>query len=205
MGHHQQELIPDDGGGGHPATASGGVSWVPGPDGRTPAMHLDGSSGFAETDAAVIDPETSYSVEAWVRLDRLPANFSTAVSQDSGDASAFYLQYSTDERRFAMASIDGHPVRATSADEPKPAVWYQLVGVLDTYSGTRSLYVDGVLQMTVRVPPRAAPAELGQLQIGRAQFGGNPADYWPGSIARVTVYQRALSATEVLELFQAHP
>jgi len=203
MGHHQELVIPDDGG-GHPATASGGVSWEPGPDGRTPAMHLDGSSGFAQTDAAVLDAGSSYTVEAWVRLDRLPASFSTAVSQDSGDASSFYLQYSTDERRFAMASIDGQPVRATSAEEPKPAVWYQLVGILDIVSGTRSLYVDGVLQMTIRVPPRAPPAP-GQLQIGRARYGGNPTDYWPGSIARVTVYQRALSAEDVLVLYHTGP
>ena len=204
MGRHQQLVIPDDGGGGHPATASGGVSWEPGPDGRTPAMHLDGSSGFAQTDTPVLDVGRSYSVEAWVRLDHLPATFSTAVSQDSGDASAFYLQYSSEERRFAMASIEGHPWRATSAEEPQPARWYQLVGVLDTDSGTRSLYVDGVLQMTLRLPPGAPPAP-GLLQIGRARGGGNPVDYWPGSIARVTVYQQALSALEVLALNHVGP
>jgi Concanavalin A-like lectin/glucanases superfamily len=201
MGRHQQRVIPDDSG-GHPATASGGVSWVPGLDGQTPVMHLDGSTGFAQTSAAVLDTRGSYSVEAWVQLDRLPTLFATAVSQDSDRASAFYLQYSGIDRGFAMSAIDPQGTRrALSKEEPKPGVWYHMAGVRDADSGTRSLYVDGVLQ--AEIAASGVGTMPGRLQIGRARFDCEPRDYFPGSIARVTVYQRALRGTEVLALFRA--
>jgi hypothetical protein len=166
-------------------------------------MHLDGRSGYAETRTAVLDTSSSYSVEAWVRLDRLPAKFATAVSQDSHRDGAFYLQYSSDDRRFAMSAIDSSvlPLRSLSKQVPKPGIWYQLVGVRDADSGTRSLYVDGMLQATICASGvETAP---GRLQIGRAHFGDEYRDYFPGSIARVTVYQRALNEAEVLALFRA--
>ena len=37
--------------------------------------------------------------------------------------------------------------------------------------------------------------------IGRGKYGGNPVDYLGGAIDQVHVYDRALSAAEVAELF----
>jgi hypothetical protein len=39
--------------------------------------------------------------------------------------------------------------------------------------------------------------------IGRAKFGGNQVDFWPGTIDQVHVFDRALSATEVEQLHQS--
>jgi hypothetical protein len=39
--------------------------------------------------------------------------------------------------------------------------------------------------------------------IGRAKFGGNPVDFWRGTIDQVHVYDRALPAAEVATLYNS--
>ncbi|HEY7484105.1 MAG TPA: LamG-like jellyroll fold domain-containing protein [Streptosporangiaceae bacterium] len=39
--------------------------------------------------------------------------------------------------------------------------------------------------------------------IGRAKFGGNQVDFWPGTIDQVHLYDRALSADEITQLYQS--
>jgi hypothetical protein len=46
-------------------------------------------------------------------------------------------------------------------------------------------------------------AATGHTVIGRAKFGGNQVDFWPGAIDQVHVFDRALSAAEVAELHRS--
>ena len=41
----------------------------------------------------------------------------------------------------------------------------------------------------------------GNTVIGRGKFGGNPVDYLDGTVDQVHLYDRALSATEIKELY----
>ena len=79
--------------------------------------------------------------------------------------------------------------------------WHHVVG---TWDGTdQSIYIDGVLDSTVVRPG------IGQinntvtpLEIGRAESGGVPERYFSGQLDDLAIYSRALSAAEVLALFQ---
>lgn len=111
--------------GDHHATLRGGASWTTGPKGG--ALLLDGSSGFADTGAAVLDTtDGDYSVAAWVRLNAR-GGFRTAVSLDGETASVFYLQYSDSDKRFSFSFVNARAV-ATTVDEPELGLWYHLVG-----------------------------------------------------------------------------
>lgn len=59
-----------DSAGAHPATLLGGAGWTPGI--RTAsALATNGTSAYADAGAAPVDVTHSFSVSAWVRLDRI--------------------------------------------------------------------------------------------------------------------------------------
>ena len=53
--------------------------------------------------------------------------------------------------------------------------------------------------MTSAIP--AAPT--GNTVIGRGRYGGNPVDYLDGTVDQVHLYDRALSADEIKQLYDS--
>ncbi|TVT53771.1 glycoside hydrolase family 2 [Amycolatopsis rhizosphaerae] len=182
--------------GGHDATLVGGASWTAGESGS--ALATNGSGQFADTGAALLDTEGSYSVAAWVKFTAPGDGFQTVVSQDGGDHSAFYLQYSGADHRLAFSVVGA---RALAPAAPEANRWYHLVGVRDAVSGTLKLYVDGQLAATRSVC--LGEAATGHTVIGRGQYGGNPVDYVDGAVDQVHLYDRALSDAEVSTLYSS--
>ncbi|HEV2778434.1 MAG TPA: LamG-like jellyroll fold domain-containing protein [Actinophytocola sp.] len=179
--------------GDHDATLTGGASWTEGHPG--PGIQFNGSTSTVDTGAGILDTAGNYTVAAWVKLDSL-GGFATAVSRDGPANSAFFLQYSGADNRFAF-SFTG--VRALAPAAPETGRWYHLVGVRDVAAGSLTLYVDGQ-------PAGAANAcdgdpGTGNTVIGRAKFAGNPVDFWRGAIDQVHLFDRALPAAEVAALY----
>jgi hypothetical protein len=73
--------------------------------------------------------------------------------------------------------------------------------VRDAATGTHSLYVDGVRQSSFG--QCLNPGSTGPLSVGRAQWGGDDVDFWPGAVDEVRVWDRALDADEVAQLYAA--
>jgi hypothetical protein len=169
-------------------------------DGHTAqGVALDGSTQFLDAGKAVLNTASDYSAAAWVKLDKADGAFQTIVSQDGASNSDFFLQYSGADQRFAM-SFAG--VRALAPAKPEVGKWYHLVGVRDTVKGELRLYVDGTLAGTASAClPQAAPA--GNTVIGRGKYGGNSVDYLDGTVDQVHLYDRALSATEIKDLYDS--
>ncbi|MGW4755042.1 LamG-like jellyroll fold domain-containing protein [Streptomyces chartreusis] len=184
----------DDGPNAKPLTLSTGTTWTPGVSGS--ALKFDGNGQYAETDGPVLDTTGSYSVSAWVRLDEIPGNYATAVSQDTRrQTSPFYLQYG--QGAFAF-STPGES-RARLVTTPEKGRWYHLVGVRDSADNTIKLYVDGKPAATAT--GGAAYPSTGPLSVGRAQWGGNDVDFWNGAVDEVHAYDKALTAEEVSTLY----
>lgn len=193
--------VPDSSGRGHAGTRAGGTSWTTGrvDDG----LLFDGGSGYVSTTGGpAVRTDATFSVAAWVRLDRVDSGFYTAVSQDGGVSSGFYFGYTGDSRRFAFRMLPGDnlttdTIRANAPSAPSPGVWTHLVGVYDRGSGQLRLYVDGVAAGTaVLTTPWNA---TGAVQLGRAKYNGY-VNNWPGAIDDVRIYDRALSAGEIHDL-----
>jgi hypothetical protein len=190
----------DEGAGAVAADAAGdadltlrpGAEWVPGRTGQ--ALQFDGVGGHAETEGPVLDTSGSFTVSAWVRLDRLDG-WRTAVGQDGPVQSAFFLQKRGDNNQFAFSTAGG---RVSSTFVPETGRWYHLTGVRDAATQTHSLYVDGVSQGSMT--QCLNPASEGPLTVGRARFNGGDVDFWPGAVDEVRVWDRALSAEEVAQL-----
>ncbi|HEY6748628.1 MAG TPA: LamG domain-containing protein [Mycobacteriales bacterium] len=156
--------------GGHPLALLAGASWDA--DGKdATAVRFDGTRGYSETSRPVLDTAGSYSVAAWVRLDRVPDGFATAVSQDGGRDSAFALQY-VPSGQWAMGGPGG---RALSEDPPVRGTWTHLAGVRDATTGQWVLYVDGRRQVPAAPSPgsgsASAPAPSGPAGSGSPGSG----------------------------------
>ena len=183
-----------DSAGDHPLTLQG-ATW------SADGLGFDGSSE-AHSDGTVLDTKgTSFSVSAWVRAEQVGGGFQTVVSEDGDRNSAFFLQYSGADRRWAFSFV-GARALASDVGEPVPGRWYHLVGVRDVTDSTLAIYVDGVEAGTASVLGTADVA-TGDLVVGRGKYGGDPVDHLTGTVDDVRAYDRALSSSEVAELFAA--
>lgn len=183
--------------GHHDLTLQGGATFGPGKAGN--ALALTGNKQFAESSGTLIPTQnTNYSVSAWVKLNDAGGAFQTVMSEDGDANSAFFLQYSGADRRWAFSFAS---IRALAADIGQPVVgqWYHLVGVRDVSNSKLSIYVDGALAGSVGVLGGGDPG-TGNLEIGRGKFGGNPVDYLNGTIDDAKIFDRALTAAEVSAL-----
>ncbi|WP_062531268.1 LamG domain-containing protein [Demequina rhizosphaerae] len=182
-------------------TANGGYSFEGG------ALALDGLSGFAMTEGSgPVDTTAAFTVAAWVDFGRDPNPYDAAVSQVGNTAAAFYLGYADGAWDFTMKTADSSDAETThrvSAGSPAPTVdtWVHLVGVYDEADDRMALYVDGT---------KAAEGEFdepwqaeGPLTIGRSQSNGIPSDFWPGAIAQVETYARALDGDAIAALYES--
>jgi hypothetical protein len=183
----------------HPATTTD-VLWTSSPGVGGYAI-FGGKDSQITTSGPVLNTaqDSSFTVAAWVYLTSA-ANFATAVSQDGVKNSGFYLQYSGVDNRWAFSRVTsdqpGAPgVRALSTNAPALNTWVHLVGEYDAGRQQLRLYVNGTLEGTkTYTTPYAAN---GVLAIGRAQFSGQNADWFPGAIRDVKVFDQALTTSEV--------
>ncbi|MEC3978528.1 LamG-like jellyroll fold domain-containing protein [Amycolatopsis sp. H20-H5] len=194
-----QGTVAKDSAGTHDATLTGGAGWTAGKSGS--ALSAKGDGQFADTGAALLDTTGNYSAAAWVKFDdsgdgTVGGAFQTLVSQDSTSNSAFFLQYSGQDKRLAFSFVGA---RALAPAAPAPGQWYHVVGVRDAASGQLKLYVDGKLAATKNAC--LGDASTGHTVIGRGQYGGNPVDYLKGAVDQVHVYDRALSDADVAALY----
>ncbi|QPP07859.1 protein kinase [Streptomyces bathyalis] len=163
-------------------------------EGNGGAPLFDGRSDIVIPDRVVsTGPGKEFSVSAWVYLSRTLGSFATAVSQSAGDTSNFYLRYSPAAGRWAFADRDGG---ATSRDHPEISTWTHLVGVRK--GGELHLYVNGVEQRSHKAATPAVGTPADKLFIGRARGAdGRAADWFPGSIKDVQVFNKALSPDQI--------
>lgn len=179
--------------GRHDGTETG-VQWRAGDGG---AAAFDGVSSRISTQTQVLDTGAghSFTVSAWVWMSGTPSHFATVVSQDATVYSSFYLQYSSDDHRWAFA-LPG--IRALSATPPATNTWTHLVGVNDASSNQIRLYVDGAQQGAASV---AKPvATTGSLMIGCGTSDSQPVDFFPGAIKDVQVFDQVLSLSQIKAL-----
>ena len=87
---------------------------------------------------------------------------------------------------------------AVSGEDVSNGQWHQLVGVYEAGVGT-SYYVDGIYQSSggaAAIQPNDAP-----FMVGGVDAAGTLSGYFTGLISDVSVYNNALSASNVLSLY----
>jgi len=78
--------------------------------------------------------------------------------------------------------------------------WFQVIGLIQRGVSMRT-YKNAILVSSTTAPSGSVSNASLNLNIGRNVFGANL--YWPGNVAIVRIYNKALSANEVLQNFNA--
>lgn len=79
-------------------------------------------------------------------------------------------------------------------------VWYNSVGVWNPTTGSMKLYINGILNAQTTKGQTSTILGLNNVTIGSSSISG---EHFNGSIADIKIYDRALSASEVLQNFNA--
>ena len=158
------------------------------------ALNLDGNSWAEVHDNASLDMITNITAEAWVYWRQ------TTGSTDSGILSRWA---SATGRQFLIYHQDDTNVKFYTGTAPSTYTlmtegWHHIVG---TYDGAnRKLYVDGVLRDTdaysAAMDSSDEPVEIGRYFHGAAFTTDD-------TIAQPRIYNRALTASEVLNNYNA--
>ncbi|GIJ01797.1 glycoside hydrolase [Spirilliplanes yamanashiensis] len=197
VAHYPLDGSLDDAAGDADLTNVGGATFGEGRVGQGVVLSGDGQA--LEAGRPVLDTAADYTASAWVKLDRADGAFQTIVSQDGPQTSDFFLQYSGADQRFAM-SFAG--VRALAPEKPEVGRWYHVTGVRDAANSELRLYVDGERAATLSAcQPFTEPT--GTTVVGRGRYNGGPVDYLDGTVDEVHLYDRALSAAEIRQLFDS--
>jgi hypothetical protein len=198
--------VADGSGNGNPGVLSGGVSWVQGVFG--PGLAFDGQSGQVKvTDNLALEPAKAVTVSAWVEHEGSPGAYRYIVAKGgNGCIAASYGLYSGPNGGLEFYTAQQHgTVYARSPDAGQrvwDGQWHLAVG---TYDGTTvRLYVDGIQVGS----GTSWPGSLEYLLPNANDFyiGNYPscAPHWfLGDIDDVSVWDRALSASEIKALMPA--
>jgi hypothetical protein len=174
-----------------------GPSWVTGEFGT--ALHFDGSNDEADAGQSLVDTDGNFTVSAWVKLDNLTNDFRTAVSQEDGDAPAFWLQYNGNNNRWRFA-LKGSTDPAEGGPAVRAGRWYHIVGRVNIRTNETSLFVDGEKVATIT---GTGQASSGNTIVGRARFNGNKSSWFLGTIDQVRTVDGALQDDHVAQIHDA--
>jgi hypothetical protein len=193
-----------DSAGSNTGTINGGSSYVTGKVGPY-ALSFDGSSGYVDTSInAGVTKTTPFSISAWAKKTPVSGSgeiVTTAIEDAPYDG--VWFQWSANNK-LVLSIVGNGSVEAIDASSAISAgTWHHVV---TTYDGSQTiagmkLYVDGSnIAVTNTTDNGFGTFTDRPWRIGTDRYT-TPADYFNGSIDDVRIYNRALSAGEVLDLY----
>ena len=185
-------------GNGNNATLVNGTSYSSANGGT---MVFDGINDYASiSDSTYLDLPNNNTMEFWVNSNQL--NNNDIISHRwNGYGAAYNPTYASGyvAGKLSIYYNIGGFLAVSTTTTPIIGQWYHLVG---TYDGSvMKIYLNGILENTRSVSGNIEQNEAG-LSIG--SYDGLPTEYaGNGKISIVRYYHKALSATEVLQNFDA--
>lgn len=192
---------------GNDGAIQGGVTLgQPGPffSGDT-TMEFNGSSGLvAVPDASSLNPATGLTMEAWANPASIPTagNYFAIFEKEEGIGQringAYYFSFDSNAKLAIYLEGPAIPGYMESTIAIKTNVWAYLSATWD--GDTLRLYINGNPAGSYTVPGAIA-RRVGQLSVGYGDPGN--ARWFPGFIAKVAVYNYALTPQRIAYHYKA--
>ncbi len=183
----------DSSGTNNVGTLTGTPTWTTGK--ISSALQFNGTSQYVTKGSATGLPtaNASQTVSCWFYVTATPTVRKTAVGV-TGASSGIYLGYNS-ATVFGAWKNGGTPL-VTTTTLPTASAWHHVAYVKNGTTGNFNLlYIDGTQVATSATATNTATATT--INAARTVSG---ADYWPGKVDEVRIYNRVLSAAEISSL-----
>jgi len=176
------------------------------------SLVFDGANDYVSTNNFSLDFNTqSFTLSAWVKTSN---NVRSGKIINKGQSSAFPAGGAGYSLRFvptsgAMFSVgDGSSftsVSVSNVDDVPNNVWKFFVGVFDRATSTQTIYIDGVFNNSATFSLGSTSNPQAELTIGNLERGiyGQGSEFFIGDISTVSIYNKALTADEVKQNYNA--
>ena len=149
-----------------------------------------------------IDAEEPYSIVMQVRLDPISSECNAVgFGHPAYNSRLAFGCFTSGQYRVLLREDDNsNVVNAYPSSNIDDGIPHQLVFVFDADAGHYYCYVDGQA-LYDGTPDGYSSIHFSRISIGAAYYYGSLSSYWPGSIYHIYVYGRALTASEVAQLW----
>ena len=174
-------------------------------------MSFNGTSDYVDAgDNSSLNLTSSFTISAWVNGRSFPGGYRyQIVSKGTRGGNGYFLfvdvaGFIGGDQRFKFGFTTGGGWNTVDSNTiVTTGVWRHVVGVFDNTANTLKIYVNGALDGTTtsvtNVP--GSTASINNLTLGAYDAGNY--EYFPGKLDDVRIYNRALSAVEVADLYNA--
>ena len=166
-------------------------------------LSLNGTNqyGTIGTNATYFFGSTSpYTLSAWVRPSVVNSTQQILGRYNGGVAGNYMLKIENSGKATFMREVSPYNVTSTTTLVAGRA--YHLCGVYD--GSNQRIYVNGTLQPNLTPTGGTGYNQSNvSLLVGARQQNSSPTEYFSGSIYQVSIYNRALNASEVLQNYNA--
>jgi len=169
------------------------------------AFAFDGDGDYIEVgDDSSLDITSQVTVAAWGYLEGDPTTKQAIVSKDWDlENSLPYVidmgtSHANNDLSFGFYTGNWHDV--TAGRQAPQGEWFHVAGVFN--NGSLKIYLNGAKQNENADAPESMPTNDQPLLIGRRTGSGTTRQDFNGKIDEVRVYDRALSDTEITELYE---
>ena len=163
---------------------------------------FNGSSSYIRASIPFLNARVTSAVSLWIKY--TDTGTYRSVFNDYSNTANFNHNIivnwpSTGNVRFfsAYGGNTGYKIIESSGLTLNDGNWHHIVSTVDLSTNTLTGYVDGVSVGNVTVSTNAWTGTTQNLQIGRQETGS----YFNGSIDQVRIFDRALDAGEVAQLY----
>lgn len=173
------------------------------------ALRFDGSSTYVNIpDTSDVEGQSALSISVWVKNDNSEnvSGSDSIITKEGSGADTFYLSWAqAEDIEFCIVGTAGTSCGGAGAASAvftdgipigRGKEWYHIVGTYDSVAGQVKVYVNGVLGDTVGSLSALTQNSSHSIKIGNISPIG-----WPGMIDDVRIYNRALSVSEIKQLY----
>jgi len=161
-------------------------------------LEFDGTDDYVEVPDIGQSGFSAYTLSFWVKLNKLDVYNGVHQFNTGGAVSRFYILDSNLIRLRWRYDDDTDDKIDTSYTVPKDK-WIHMVGVVDTVNGFQGIYVNGDLKTSSSSTGTLEP-DGGVTRLGRTYAFGSD-NFINGKIDDARIYDRALSESEITELY----